>query len=170
MRREDARRPDKYVWHAWWFAVKPFVWLDAAMRGDGSIVWLDGDTLAHAPIPSALFSDALSGADVAYLGRARMHPETGYLGLRIPQAMALLHWMVDAYRSLAFRAWRDGWTDCHALMRGLAATAVRAHNLTASFKGGTSHVWPASPFAPFLAHGKGGKNAWVASGEGAIAC
>ena len=154
---EAASRPEYYRWQARRFAVKPFVWLDAAEKlGSGVLTWLDGDTVTRRRIPDGFFVGLLEGADVAYLGRGPMHPETGYVGFRIPAALPLLRWCRDAYLTGAFRG-LDGWTDCHVLRAALRAVPVRATDLTSDRYVGNSHIWPVSPLAPYLTHFKGRK-------------
>lgn len=154
---EYPREKDySYLWDAARFAVKVFVWRDAARRlGSGTVTWLDGDTETHARVSDGWVSSLLGGASVAYLGRGKMHPETGYVGFRVPEALALLDWCCEAYVSERFRLMRDGWTDCHILRAGLNAVAVSAVNLTKGKYKGKSHIWPASPLEPFIDHAKG---------------
>lgn len=145
-----------FLWDAARFAVKLFVIADAAERlGSGVLTWLDGDTMTTAAVAEDFTSGLLGDADVAYLGRGRMYPETGYIGLRIPEALPLLRWCVDCYRSGDFRALRRGWTDCHVFQAGLRAVPVKALNLTRLAPRDTSHVWEHSPLAPYMVHLKG---------------
>jgi len=148
-------KPYHYRYDARRFAVKPFVWRDAALRvGEGVVMWLDGDTLTKRAIPPDWPTRLLDGADVAYLGRGSMHPETGYVGFRVPEALPLLEWCCDAYSSERFRA-LPGWTDCHILRAGLEAVPVRARDLTSARYDGHAHIWPVSPLAPYVTHFKG---------------
>ncbi len=148
-------KPYHYRWDARRFAVKVFVWRDAARRlGQGVLTWLDGDTVITRPVPHDWPAALLGSADVAYLGRGSMHPETGYVGFRVPEALPLLDWLCDCYSTDAFRA-LPGWTDCHVLRAGLAAVPVRAADLTSHLYVGKSHIWPVSPLAPFVTHYKG---------------
>lgn len=145
-----------YLWDAARFAVKVFVWRDAARRmRRGLVTWLDGDTETTGSVPTDWTQSLIGHADVAYLGRGSMHPETGYLGLRVPQALPLLDWCCDAYLSERFRSMTDGWTDCHILRAGLKAIRPRAVNLTKGCYTGDSHIWEASPLAPLMEHAKG---------------
>lgn len=145
-----------YVWDAARFAVKVFVMRDAAERmQSGTLTWLDGDTVTCNRVPVGWTSSLLEQADVAYLGRHKMHPETGYLGFRVPQALPLLRWCCDEYLSERFRQRRDGWTDCHVFRAGLKAVPVRAVNLTAASYTGKPDVWPVSPLGRYLEHLKG---------------
>lgn len=144
-----------YRWDAYRFAVKAFTWRDAARRmGRGVLMWLDGDTVTTARVPDGWPEALLGDADVAYLGRGTMHPETGYVGFRLPEAAPLLEWCAEAYASEAFRA-LPGWTDCHVLRAGLQAVPVRARDLTSHRYVGISHIWPVSPLAPYVTHHKG---------------
>lgn len=163
-----TRKPDSYLWNARKFAVKAFVWLDAAERlGNGVLVWLDADTVTTTDVPSDLIETLMDGVDVAYLGRGAMHPETGFVAFRVPEALPLLRWCVDAYQSGAFASWADGWTDCHAIRAGLSAVSIKARDLT-------SHTWAGewrssvdafslSPLGPYVQHFKGPqrKQAWA---------
>jgi len=148
-------KPYHYRYDARRFAVKPFVQRDAARQmGSGVLTWLDGDTVTTRPIPASWAASLLGDAEVAYLGRGSMHPETGYVGFRIPEALPLLEWCCDLYASERFRA-LPGWTDCHVLRAGLAAVPVRAVDLTSHRYAGRSHIWPVSPLAPYVTHYKG---------------
>lgn len=151
------RRGYSYRFDAARFAVKHFVMRDAALRlGAGVLTWLDGDTVTSTPIPAGWSEALLGGADVAYLGRGSMHPETGYVGFRIPEALPLLEWCCDTYSSERFRE-LPGWTDCHVLRAGLAAVPVQARDLTGHRYDGHSHIWPVSPLAAYITHFKGAK-------------
>lgn len=145
-----------YLWDAARFAVKVFVWRDAARKmGAGTLTWLDGDTETKGRVPDDWASGLLGDADVAYLGRGPMHPETGYVGFRVPEALPLLDWCCEAYVSDRFRLMTDGWTDCHILRAGLRAVRVRSVDLTKGRYRGDSHIWPSSPLASRIEHAKG---------------
>lgn len=157
--RPDAEKPTNYIWDARKFAVKPFVWLDAAVvLENGVLTWLDADTFVKAPVPMGFSTLLLGDADVAYLGRGTMHPEAGFVVFRIPEALPLLRWCVDCYRTGSFRSLDDGWTDCHVLRAGLVATGIRAVDLTSHL----CHAWRSnvdafalSPLGPYVEHFKG---------------
>jgi hypothetical protein len=147
--RYDARR----------FAVKAFVQRDAARQlGAGILTWLDGDTVTTATVPGGWAESLLDGADVAILGRGHMHPETGYVGFRIPEALPLLDWCGDTFASERFRE-LPGWTDCHVLKAGIEALGVRVRDLTTPqyLRTHVSHVWPASELSLYLRHDKGAR-------------
>ena len=134
----DRYKPTGYLWNARKFAVKPFIWCDAAERmGTGRLTWLDGDTYTSEPVPDVLPQKLLGSSDVAFLGRGVMHPETGYVGFRVPEALPLLRWCRDAYMRGKFRRLREGWTDCHVLRAGLKAVPTSARDLTS-----TKHYGP----------------------------
>ncbi len=155
-----TRKPTSYLWDAQRFAVKVFVWLDAAKRMEsGLLVWLDGDTVTTADVPAGLIADLMQGTDVAYLGRGAMHPETGFVAFRIPEALPVLRGCVEAYQWEWFRALAKGWTDCHVLWAALTAMPVQSRDLT-------SHIYPGewrssidamalSPLGPYVRHLKG---------------
>lgn len=157
-RATAARRQSKpylFRYDAARFAVKLFVMRDAAQRlGEGCLTWLDADTLTIGLVPEGWAEGLLADADVAYLGRGGMYPETGYIGFRIPQAMPLLNWCCERYESERFRA-LPGWTDCDVLQAGLAAVPIRAKDWTSERYCGDSHIWPVSPLAPYVMHFKG---------------
>jgi hypothetical protein len=118
--------------------------------------WYPGMNLWNwAQLGGAWPRSLLGRADVAYLGRGPMHPETGYVGFRIPQALPLLDWCCEAYLSERFRTMTDGWTDCHILRAGLKAVPVRSVDLTRGRYSGDSNIWPSSPLASRLDHAKG---------------
>lgn len=140
------------------FAVKAFVWRDAARRLErGWLTWFDGDTETIRPVPPGFAPALLGDADVALLGRGPMHPETGYVGFRIPEALPLLEWCCDTYTSDRVLE-LPGWTDCHVLRAAVEAVpAVRVRDLTGHLYAGKSNIWPASPLAPYVTHHKGGQ-------------
>jgi hypothetical protein len=146
-----------FIWDAARFAVKPFVMCDAAERmGTGILTWLDGDTVTTYPVEADFTERLLGEADVAYLGRRRLYPETGYLGFRLPEALPILRWCREAYLTGSFRALTTGWTDCHVFEAALKAVPnVTARNLTSGVKTEDSHIWAHSPLAPYMEHLKG---------------
>jgi hypothetical protein len=152
-------KPRGYLWNAKRFAVKPFVWLDAAEQmGEGVLTWLDGDTVTLGRVSRGWARRLVGSADVAYLGRGAMHPETGYVGFRIPEALPLLRWCRDAYRDGSFRSIKGGWTDCHVLRAGIAATKIKALDLVS----GQQRRWTSrddvmsrSPLGHYVLHLKG---------------
>lgn len=162
VRNTSAEKPDSYLWNAKRYAIKPFVWHDAATRiGRGIVAWLDADTVTTRSVPTQVLDDALADADVAYLGRGEMHPENGCVVFRVPEALPLLAWCREAYVRHDYRHWSDGWTDCHALRRGLAAVPVRARDLTSHAHDGSwkSYVdaFAVSPLGPYVLHLKGNR-------------
>lgn len=160
--RGGVEKPTNYIWDAKRFAVKAFVWHDAAQWLEkGILVWLDGDTVTKTMVPSTFVSGLLKKADVAFLGRGAMHPETGFVAFRIPEALPLLTWCRDAYRLGWFKALADGWTDCHVLRAGLTAVPVKARDLTSHTFAGEwrSHLdaFALSPLGPYVDHLKGAR-------------
>lgn len=154
-----TRKPASYLWNAQRYAVKAFVWHDAAPRlKNGYLVWLDADTVTTAAVPDRFITDLMHGADVAYLGRGTMHPETGFVAFRLPEALPLLRWCRDAYLNGRYLGFNAGWTDCHVLRAGLAAVPVKARDLTSHL----SEEWNSSvdavalsPLGQFVTHLKG---------------
>lgn len=153
-------KPTNYIWNARKFAVKPFVWLDAALAlGQGVLVWIDADCVVTARVPTTLASSTLADADVAYLGRGDMHPETGVVVFRLPEARPLLQYCVDLYATDAYRQLSTGWTDCHVLRAAIAVTGIRAADLTSDRHAGpwrsAIDAMALSPFGPYVTHRKG---------------
>lgn len=158
--RGNAEKPTNYIWDAKRFAVKAFVWHDAAeWLEQGTLVWLDADTVTRAMVPTSLVPDLLGDADMAFLGRGAMHPETGCVVFRIPEALPVIKWCRDAYRLGWFKALSDGWTDCHVLRAAISALPVKARDLTSHAHAGewTSRVdaFALSPLGPYVDHLKG---------------
>lgn len=152
-----AAKPDNYIWDTR-YAVKTFIWRDMARRlRDGVLVWLDGDIEATATPGRGFFDSRVLQSDIAIVGRKEMHPETGVVVFRLPQASGVIERCVEHYLSGAFWFQQDGWTDCHVLRACLPDTRVADL---------TSHLAPEwtsrvdamalSPFGPFLTHYKGG--------------
>ena len=157
--KPDTYKPTGYLWNAQKFAVKCFVWRDAAERLErGVLTWLDADTVIRKRVPNGLSERLLGTADVAYLGRGAMHPETGYVAFRIPEALPLLRWCCDRYTSGKFRKIKTGWTDCHVLRAGMKKLRVPAVDLT-SHKASDWHskvdAVALSPLGPYVTHLKG---------------
>jgi hypothetical protein len=159
--RAGAEKPTNYIWDAQRFAVKPFVWLAAAERLErGVLTWLDADTVVTAAVPAGFAADLLGDADVAYLGRGTMHPETGFVIFRIPEALPLLRWCVTCYTSGAFKYFDSGWTDCHVIRQGLNYAPAHARDLTSHLSPEwTSSVdaFGLSPIGRYAKHLKGPK-------------
>lgn len=163
-----TRKPTSYLWDAKRFAVKPFVWHDAAAQIEsGILVWLDGDTVTHAPVPQTFIADLMRDVDVAYLGRGEMHPENGFVAFRLPQALPLVAWCRDVYRLGVFSELTDGWTDCHVLRAGLRAWPLRARDLTSRAYSGPWRsdvdAFALSPLGPYVEHLKGSQRKRVAA-------
>jgi hypothetical protein len=157
-----AAKPDSYLWNARRYAVKPFIWHDAAKRmGKGILAWLDADTVTKASVPTRILEDMLGDAHVAYLGRGEMHPENGFVVFRVPEALPLLTWCRKAYSIHQYRSWPDGWTDCHTLRRGLETVKkVRARDLTSHAHSdwrSSVDAFALSPLGPYVIHLKGNR-------------
>lgn len=157
----SGSQPENYRWNAKKFAVKCAVWAHAAMHCEAdALVWLDADTVTKASVPVGLAADLLGEADVAYLGRGAMHPETGCVVFRIPQALYLIHACLAAYQTGAFRSWKDGWTDCHVLRWALGCTGAKGRDLTSHQYAGEwdskVDAFALSPLGDFVTHLKGG--------------
>ena len=152
-------KPTNYIWNARRFAVKPFVWYDAAVKlGEGALIWLDGDTRTLQAVPEGFAWTVLGGADVAFLGRGDMHPETGAVVFRLPEALPLIRWCRHTYVTGLYTRIADGWTDCHVLRAGLEKVPVRSRDLTSDLVSAWSSQWDAmalSPFGPYVHHYKG---------------
>lgn len=156
-----ASQPENYRWNAQKFAVKCAVWAHAAAHTNArELVWLDADTVTVRDVPEDLAGDLLDGANVAYLGRGEMHPETGCVVFRLPEALPLIRSCLAAYQTGAFLDWVDGWTDCHVLRWALRATSAWSRDLTSDrhVAEWTSRVdaFALSPLGPYVTHLKGG--------------
>ena len=155
----DGIKPDSFRWNARKFAVKCFVWRDAAERiGEGVLTWLDADVVQRTPIPDGFWGKVLRGMDVAYLGRGTMHPDTGYVGFRLPACLPLLRACCDLYTSGEYRRIKDGWTDCHVFRQALKRSKLRRLDLTtdtAKHWRSTVDAMALSPLGPYLHHLKG---------------
>ena len=156
----NASKPTNYIWNVRKYAVKVFVWLDAAERlGHGILTWLDADTVTTADVPDGFSESLLGDADVAYLGRGDMHPETGCVVFRIPEALPLLRACRQTYVSGAFVQLTDGWSDCHVFRSALRSVPVKARDLTSHLHDGpwNSRVdaFALSPLGHYVTHLKG---------------
>ncbi len=163
--RDFGYKPDSYLWNAAKFAVKPFVWLDAAERmEEGVLTWVDGDTVATRAVTRGFAGSIIDGSDVAYLGRGVMHPEMSYVSFRIPEALPLLWRCCHLYVSGDFRNLTDGWTDCHVFRAALQAADMQdirnnSLDLTSNRHKGawrsTVDAMALSPLGPYVKHLKG---------------
>lgn len=111
--------PYNYRFDAVKFCHKPFALWDfmtyrAGDRYD-ALVWLDADTVTHAPINNDVLSDiAPPRFDIQFLGRCYKYTECGYLyfNLNAPPARALLDRWIAFYVNRTFRneaEWHDSW-------------------------------------------------------------
>ncbi len=164
--RPEAEKPTNYIWNAHKFAVKPFVWLDAAERmGDGVLVWLDGDTVTTADVPSDFIERLMSGIDMAVLGRRNMHPETGFVAFSVPASLPALGACRGYYEQGWFEPMTDGWTDCHVLRAVLQTASLtmmtEVRDLTShAFHGhwrSSIDAFALSPLGRYVQHLKGPK-------------
>lgn len=158
----DAAKPGNYIWNARKFAVKCAVWAHAAEHSTANaLVWLDADTVTRQSVLSGFVADLLGDADVAYLGRRTMHPETGCVVFRLPEALPVIRLCLAAYQTGVFRQWSDGWTDCHALRWALSSASVTSRDVTSLRHPGpwTSSVdaFALSPLGRYVVHLKGGR-------------
>lgn len=126
----------------------------ASTLDDGDILaWFDGDVEVTARTPPDMIEKLCAGFDGAYLGREGRHSEIGFWCIRLsPVTRAFLTALADMYRSDRIFALREThsahvWDHVRKSM-----PQMQMRNLT---PGGSGHVFPKSPLAPYLRHDKG---------------
>jgi hypothetical protein len=166
--RTDAQRgitPKgyRYRWDAVRFAHK-IAALDAAATACdcGLLVWIDSDVMTHAAIASEWLEGLLpQDADLGWLDRARMYPETGFMLFRLPETRVLIQRLADLYATGAIFGlpeWHDAVVIQHAVNEAVAGGEVMVASL--SGRGREHHnVFANSPLAERLDHLKGARKA-----------
>lgn len=135
--------------------------IDAYERCESeALIWIDADTVTHAPVPfefiDGLFPD---GAQVAWLDRAMLYPECGFVIYRAgdPQLQALFaRWrkMHETGDLFSLKEWHDSWVFEYLVKEAV----LKPHSLSgAGFK--THHPFVNSPLAAYLDHMKGPRKA-----------
>lgn len=132
-------------------------WFVAQRSSTDFLVWLDGDVVTHAPIPSSDVITSLlpPGKAIAYLGREPKHPDIAFqlYDLRSELARSFLEEFSRTYSTgevVRFKEWHSAY-----VWHVLAKTPPRAtwlHNIT---PGGRGHVWHQSPLRQWTDHLKG---------------
>lgn len=146
--RTDARR----------FAWKAFALLDAARRQEtGILVWLDADVRTHARPPEELWRTLLDGAQVSWLDRSPVYPETGCVIFRLPCAAFFEDYRRQYQDRLLFNLpqWHDAYVF-HTIVSNDPLRAWRPYH---------HGNWETSPLAPYLIHEKGFVRKQIAYGE-----
>jgi hypothetical protein len=116
------------------------------------LVWLDGDVITFADVPSDAIPKMMHGHDLAFLGRQGAHSEIGFWAVRItPEIKGFLSalaeiWRIDAVFDLP--EWHSAYVFDHVRKCGKFSQI----DLT---PGGRAHVWFQSPLGKFSDHCKG---------------
>ena len=91
----------RYRFDAVRFAHKVAALGAAAEEGEaGILIWLDADTVTHAPVTREWLDSLLpDDADLGWLDRERTYPECGFMLFRLPEARQVIADVVATYRS-----------------------------------------------------------------------
>lgn len=149
-------RPYHYRHDAVKFARMAYIATDAAERlPPGLMVWFDADTYTTSDVPNGWIEELLGGADVAYLGRERMHPDIGFVAYRLPAALPFLQRWRAIYADGSFHE-LEAWHSAAIWQVAFKELSIHGRNLSPGLRdlhGG--HVWPHSPLAAHTVHLKG---------------
>lgn len=152
-KRKELDNGYAYKWDAAKFGKMAICFGDAARRADdGILIWLDADVMSHNPVPKPILEKQLrENSDVAYLGRERIHSETGIVLFRIPEGRKIGETWGDLYLSdevFSLPEWHAAYIFDIAVKR----YAKAPYNMTSS---GQRHVWFQGPFRKYADHLKG---------------
>jgi hypothetical protein len=112
--RHAARPTHNYRFDAVRFAHKVAAIELAYKLGTADVlVWIDADSVTHAPVDAGWLAGLLGGGEFGYLRRARKYPECGFMLIRRCPAMdEFIGRLVEAYRSdglFGMAEWHDSW-------------------------------------------------------------
>lgn len=151
---KERRAGYSFRWDAakfWKQCLIPHAALREVQTGD-ILVWLDADVETIAPVPADLIPRLLGEHEVAYLGRTGKHSEIGFWAVRInSRTRHFLSRLAATYWTGAFRELRE-WHSAFVWDHCRRADRLDGIDLT---PGGSGHVWPSSPLAPYMRHDKG---------------
>lgn len=126
----------------------------AGHMNDGDVlIWVDGDVEFLKPWPDDFIEKrVMNGCDLAYLARARGHPEIGWWAIRLnAKSRKFLHEIAEQYRSGRFEELPE-WHSAFQWDHVRKSAGFREHNLS---PGQVGHVWPNTILAPYTRHDKG---------------
>lgn len=130
----------------------------AAREGADVLIWIDADTVTHAPVTVGwLYSLFPPRADVAWLDRGPKYPECGFLMFRLPNTLAVIDEIVSMYRSGAIFSLPQT-HDSYVIQHVVEAAAKRGEIKVASLSGdvpGCHHPFVAGPLGSRMDHLKG---------------
>lgn len=146
-----------YKFDAVRFSYKTGAVIDAASYPMSDVlIWLDADSLTHAPVPLSFIKSLLPPeSEMAWLDRATMYPECGFymLDLRSSRIQNLVQTWKGLYTSDRVFTMEE-WHDSHVLM----VLVQRAGLRTASLSGEArthSHPLINGPLGAYMDHLKG---------------
>jgi hypothetical protein len=122
------------------------------------LIWLDCDTLTHAPVTLEWLDRLLPAtADIAWLDRPESYPECGFVMYRRPLGTLMIEQLVDLYASgdlFELPETHDSYALKHVVER--AVGEVRVHSLTnMGVKYPGVHPWLQSELSTRMDHAKG---------------
>jgi hypothetical protein len=160
---ERGFRPQGYHfrWDCVKFAHKIAAISAAARTTDADVlIWLDADIMTHSLITMEWLDDLFPAeAAIAWLDRARVYPECGFLMFRLPCAARLIKTLRQTYKSgQVFKLPETH--DSYVIQSIVRAAEARGEIKVASLSGkgrDYHHVLVNSPLSACLDHLKGGK-------------
>lgn len=108
---------NNFRFNAYCFFRKVFAMTDAMnfeWAKEGPVAWIDADVIIYNDIPEGFISQTLDGKYLAYLGRAGLFSETGYIAFdsNHPVHDGFIDLFRKTYLTGAFR-FLGNWTDCY---------------------------------------------------------
>lgn len=150
----------KFRWDAVKFAHKVAALGAAAELEADVLIWLDADIVTHAPV-TVEWLDSLfpASADLAWLDRARVYPECGFLMFRLPACGRVIRQIVTTYQTgeiFKLREWHDSYVIETIVKAAEAMGEIRVASLSGEGRA-HHHVLPNSPVSACLDHLKGNR-------------
>ena len=163
--RGMTETPDGQEFHTWRldafrYSRKVFAFHHAITEemdhdGDRYLFWVDADVVFKSRLPDEMGKILMPMENgLCYLGRAKMHSETGFVGVdtKKPRLNHFLATYWGLYATGAFSHLRE-WHDCYVFDVARILSCIQAHDLTTDHD--SLYPWDTSVLSQWMEHHKG---------------
>jgi hypothetical protein len=126
------------------------------------LIWADADTLTHAPVDSDWIYGLLADGDLAWLERAKMYPECGFMILRVAAVRSFLYLLRRTYESDAvfqLRETHDSYVIQQIVQALVSKGALKKPVSLSGKHAHENHPFAFGPLGDRLDHAKGRRKA-----------